>query len=75
MSEDAVSYKAFNFFFNLLNKDKTHDDINFYHRGTCARCGRTLTVPESLVNGFGPECNGLKSKKSSEVRKKASKNK
>lgn len=24
--------------------------------GCCAACGRTLSTPESLANGFGPEC-------------------
>ena len=27
-----------------------------YHEGKCGRCGRTLTVPESIKSGFGPEC-------------------
>lgn len=26
------------------------------HEGRCGRCGRTLTVPESITSGFGPEC-------------------
>jgi len=56
IGEDALSYKAFIFFFNLLLNNKAHDDLSIYHRGVCARCGKTLTVPESLVNGFGKEC-------------------
>ena len=28
------------------------------HAGRCGRCGRTLTVPESIASGFGPECLG-----------------
>ncbi len=28
------------------------------HAGQCARCGRMLTVPESIRSGFGPECYG-----------------
>ena len=56
---DAVSYKAFNFFFNLTLKSKLHEDMAVYHRGICGRCGRTLTVPESLITGLGPECRGL----------------
>lgn len=28
------------------------------HEGKCGRCGRTLTVPESIDSGFGPECAG-----------------
>jgi hypothetical protein len=26
------------------------------HEGRCGRCGRTLTVPESIDNGIGPDC-------------------
>jgi len=26
------------------------------HEGRCGRCGRTLTVPESIDSGIGPEC-------------------
>lgn len=27
-----------------------------WHEGRCGRCGRKLTVPESIATGFGPEC-------------------
>lgn len=27
-----------------------------HHEGKCGRCGRTLTVPESIERGIGPEC-------------------
>lgn len=30
--------------------------IEVWHSGRCARCGRILTVPESIENGIGPEC-------------------
>lgn len=26
------------------------------HEGKCGRCGRTLTVPSSLITGLGPDC-------------------
>lgn len=26
------------------------------HCGRCGRCGRLLTVPSSVISGFGPEC-------------------
>jgi hypothetical protein len=26
------------------------------HENKCCRCGRTLTTPESIENGIGPEC-------------------
>ena len=28
------------------------------HEGKCGRCGRKLTVPESIDRGFGPDCWG-----------------
>lgn len=56
IGEDALSYKAFNFFFSLLMENKLHSDLVVYHRGVCGRCGRALTVPESLITGLGPEC-------------------
>lgn len=27
-----------------------------HHVGKCCRCGRALTVPESIESGIGPEC-------------------
>jgi hypothetical protein len=27
-----------------------------HHEGKCGRCGRKLTVPESVESGIGPEC-------------------
>jgi hypothetical protein len=70
IGEDALSYKAFNFFFKLMLDNKLHEEIVIYHRGICGRCGRTLTVPESLSTGLGPECRGLVDKPITEIRKK-----
>jgi hypothetical protein len=30
--------------------------FDVHHEGRCGRCGRVLTVPESLETGLGPEC-------------------
>ena len=30
--------------------------LEVWHEGKCGRCGRTLTVPESVSRGLGPEC-------------------
>lgn len=30
--------------------------VEVRHHGTCGRCGRKLTVPESIDSGIGPEC-------------------
>ena len=32
------------------------DKMEIHHEGTCGRCGRALTVPESIERGLGPEC-------------------
>lgn len=32
------------------------DEIEVWHSGTCSRCGRELTDPESIARGLGPVC-------------------
>lgn len=56
IGKDTVSFKAFNWMWNILKKNETPKDMEFYHEGFCGRCGRKLTVPESIESGFGPEC-------------------
>jgi len=53
---DALSYKAFNFFFTQLVVGKLHEDLRVYHFGKCGRCNRKLTTPTSINLGIGPEC-------------------
>jgi len=36
----------------------TKAGFDVHHSGRCGRCGRKLTVPESIKTGFGPECGG-----------------
>lgn len=62
IGEDALSYKAFIFFFNLLLNNTLHEEISIYHRGICCVCGKNLTTPASLKNGIGPFCLGVVSK-------------
>jgi hypothetical protein len=50
---DAPSVKAFAFFMALK---ELHPLLSVYHTGRCGKCGRTLTVPESINSGIGPEC-------------------
>lgn len=37
----------------------TDNGWDVHHEGRCGRCGRKLTVPESIQSGFGPECTRL----------------
>lgn len=53
-----VRNKAFAWFYQALQHPNNSglDKIEFWHEGRCACCGRTLTVPESIEKGIGPEC-------------------
>ncbi len=47
---------AFNWAFERLQSGQTLPNTEFWHAGKCGRCGRKLTVPESVSSGYGPEC-------------------
>lgn len=34
------------------------ESVDVLHSGRCGRCGRTLTTPDSIERGLGPECAG-----------------
>ena len=55
-SEDAPSVKAFRYAWNALVNGVIPGTLEIWHEGSCGRCGRTLTVPESIASGIGPEC-------------------
>lgn len=53
---DAPSAKAFAWVFPRLGS--LPENVEIWHEGCCGRCGRALTVPESIMMGLGPECAG-----------------
>lgn len=53
---DSAPVKAFNWTLQNLRKGIFPDRLEFWHEGKCGRCGRKLTVPESIAFGIGPEC-------------------
>jgi hypothetical protein len=55
-TDDAVCVRAFRFFWRFVEAGAMPQDMNVRHSGACGRCGRTLTTPESLDRGIGPEC-------------------
>lgn len=58
-SVECVSTQLAKWLFNkidLKNLYQYDQLIKIYHENRCGRCGRVLTVPESVVSGFGPEC-------------------
>lgn len=58
ISRDAPAAKAIDWTWRSLVKNVLPDQLEIWHEGRCGRCGRKLTVPESISNGFGPECYG-----------------
>lgn len=64
ITADAMSAKAFDWFWLAMRKNIMPIALEIWHEGRCGRCGRKLTVPESIASGIGPECakrGGLKS--------------
>lgn len=55
LSESAPSVKAFAWLFSST-EESVKKQAEIFHEGKCCRCGRALTVPESIEAGIGPEC-------------------
>lgn len=59
VSKDAPSFRAFTWMFNnVIVGNVIPSALEIWHEGRCGRCGRKLTVPESIASGIGPECAG-----------------
>jgi len=54
----AEPVRAFAWTFGRLVAGQLIDGCEVWHAGKCGRCGRKLTVPESIATGLGPECAG-----------------
>ena len=58
ISETAKSFIVFDMAFYKLLLNMSIPNLEIWHEGRCCRCGRKLTVPESIEAGVGPECAG-----------------
>jgi len=57
MPETDVRFKVLKWALDVVfGRRKAPDGYAIEGSGACWRCGRTLTVPESLHRGYGPEC-------------------
>ena len=56
INSDAPAVKAFTWAWQKINGGQIPIELEIWHEGKCGRCGRKLTVPESINSGFGPEC-------------------
>lgn len=54
---DSMSIKAFMWFWKtLLSNQPFPPQVQIWHEGLCGKCGKKLTVPESVDIGLGPVC-------------------
>jgi hypothetical protein len=53
---NAPSFKALSWLLGNLDRDVFPADVVIQHEGSCCRCGRKLTHPDSITSGVGPEC-------------------
>lgn len=59
ISPDATSARVFaGVWERLRTGHELPEHVEFWHEGRCGRCGRSLTVPESIATGLGPVCAG-----------------
>lgn len=56
LAATATSVIAFEWSYRKLAAGTLPEKLEVWHEGCCGRCGRKLTVPESIASGFGPEC-------------------
>lgn len=59
IAADAASAKGFAWVWDRLARDEMPAGVEIWHSGTCGRCSRDLTVPESIARGLGPICADL----------------
>lgn len=58
MNETSGPVRAFRWVYERLVRRELPPQTEIWHEGRCGRCGRMLTVPESVAAGIGPECAG-----------------
>jgi hypothetical protein len=60
MNDAALPVRLINRTLKLVWENESEKIVaagfNLQHAGKCGRCGRKLTVPQSIETGIGPEC-------------------
>src|ERR1019366_4832357 len=59
VSESDTRVLAWNYLWDRVLRGLLPANLEVWHEGKCGRCGRKLTVPESIERGIGPECERL----------------
>lgn len=55
-TDDTLPVKVIRWAVKAVAANKVPAGYVVQHAGCCCRCGRTLTTPESIEAGIGPEC-------------------
>lgn len=57
----SKQFAAFKWFWEKLDKQKRiPQTATAWHEGKCGMCGRELTDPASIKNGYGPDCSKMR---------------
>ena len=56
---ETPSWKALAWTWKALAQDVIPESLTIQHEGSCGRCGRKLTHPESIASGIGPVCGNM----------------
>lgn len=58
----VMAAKTFQWFFDTLisTTKEFPKQVQIWHEGVCGKCGKKLTVPDSIIIGLGPVCAGRK---------------
>lgn len=56
LAANALSVVSFKWFWDRIVAGRLPEQCEMHHEGKCGRCSRTLTTPESIERGIGPEC-------------------
>lgn len=54
--DDSIPVRAFRYVWAHVSAGNLPPQAEVRHEGSCGRCGRKLTTPESIDRGIGPEC-------------------
>lgn len=57
--KEAQGVKVFEWVLSKLISGTLPANVEIWHEGTCCKCGRKLTDPDSIERGLGPECAGI----------------
>jgi hypothetical protein len=56
INRTAQSAQAFAWAWPRILNGTLPECVEVHHEGFCGRCGKPLTVPESIKSGYGPTC-------------------